>query len=126
MLSGDEAAAKELHEIVPQAEVAVVKEGFGRYNCISMSAAGARDAIREAARRSVSRIGTIKPYVVPGPVTLQIEYTTRNSLRPTPLPAPTRRFSTTARFDTAATTFSKPGGFTASSALPQALIACGR
>ena len=82
MLSGDEAAAKELHEIVPQAEVAVVKEGFGRYNCISMSAAGARDAIREAARRSVSRIGTIKPYVVPGPVTLQIEYTTRNSLPP--------------------------------------------
>ena len=32
MLSGDEAAAKELHEIAPQAEVAVMKEGFRRYN----------------------------------------------------------------------------------------------
>jgi len=82
MLSGDQAAANELHEIVPDAEVAVVKEGFGRYNCISLSAAAAREAIRDAARRSVAKIGTIKPYVVRGPVTLQIEYTTRNSLPP--------------------------------------------
>jgi D-amino peptidase len=41
MLSGDEAAAKELQEIVPDAEVAVVKEGLGRYTCISMSAQAA-------------------------------------------------------------------------------------
>jgi len=80
MLSGDQAAANELHEIVPQAELAVVKEGIGRYTCISLSAAAARDVIREAARRSVAKIGTIQPYTAPGPVTLQIEYTTRNSL----------------------------------------------
>ena len=80
MLSGDQAAATELHEIVPDAEVAVVKEGIGRYSCISLSAPAARDAIRESARRSIAKIGTIKPYVVRGPVTLQIEYTTRNSL----------------------------------------------
>ena len=80
MLSGDQAAANELREIVPQAELAVVKEGIGRYACISLSATSARDLIREAARRSVVKIGTIKPYTVPGPVTLQIEYTTRNSL----------------------------------------------
>ncbi len=80
MLSGDQAAANELREIVPEAEVAVVKEGLGRYTCISLSAAAARDLIRETARRSVAKMGTIKPYVVSGPVTLQIEYTTRNSL----------------------------------------------
>jgi len=80
MLSGDQAAADELHAIVPEAEVAVVKEGIGRYTCISLSAASARDAIREAARRSMAKIGLIKPYTVPGPVTLQVEYTTRNSL----------------------------------------------
>jgi D-amino peptidase len=80
MLSGDQAAADELREIVPGAELAVVKEGIGRYACISMSAASARETIREAARRSVAKIGSIKPHVVPGPVTLQIEYTTRNSL----------------------------------------------
>ena len=80
MLSGDKAAADELREIVPQAEFAVVKEGLARNVCISLSAPAARDLIREAARRSVAKIGTIKPYTVPAPVTLQIEYTTRNSL----------------------------------------------
>jgi len=80
MLSGDQAAANELREIVPNAELAVVKEGLGRYSCISLSAASARDLIRDAARRSVSKIGSIKPYTVSGPVTLQVEYTTRNSL----------------------------------------------
>jgi len=80
MLSGDQAAASELREIVPDAELAVVKEGIGRYTCISLSATAARDAIRDAARRSISKIGAIKPYVVSCPVTLQVEYTTRNSL----------------------------------------------
>src|SRR3954454_9884875 len=80
MLSGDQAAANELREIVPQAELAVVKEGLARNVCISLSAPAARDLIREAARRSGAKIGTIKPYTVPPPVTLQIEYTTRNSL----------------------------------------------
>jgi D-amino peptidase len=61
-------------------EVAVVKEGLGRYNCLSLSAPAARDLIRDTARRSVAKIGQIAPYKVPGPVTLQIEYTTRNSL----------------------------------------------
>ena len=81
MLSGDAAAVSELKEIVPGAEMAAVKEGFGRYGCVSLSAAAARDLIRDAAARSIAKIGTIKPYALPaGPVTLQIEYTTRNSL----------------------------------------------
>lgn len=80
MLSGDQAAANEIRDIVPDAEVAVVKEGLARYTCISLSAQAARDLIRDTARKSVAKIGTIKPYTVKGPVTLQIEYTTRNSL----------------------------------------------
>jgi D-amino peptidase len=87
MLSGDQAAANELHEIVPDAELAVVKEGLGRYTCISLSATAARDTIREAARRSMAKIDSIKPYTVSRPVTLQVEYTTRNSL---PLDPPLR------------------------------------
>src|SRR5947208_1691136 len=87
MLSGDQAAANEIREIVPDVEVAVVKEGIGRYTCISLSAPAAREAVREAARKSVGKIGTIKPYTVKGPVTLQVEYTTRNSL---PLDAESR------------------------------------
>ena len=79
-LSGDQAAADELHEIVPNAELAVVKEGLARYVCISVSAPVAREMIREGARRSVGLIGKVKPYRVANPVTLEIEYTTRNTL----------------------------------------------
>ncbi len=80
MLSGDKAAVEELREIVPEAEFAAVKEGLGRYVCISESAESAQRMIRGAAQRSVAKIASIKPYRVPGPCTLEIEYTTRNSL----------------------------------------------
>jgi len=46
-LSGDQAAAAQLHTIVPEAETAVVKEGLANYACISLSAESARKLIRE-------------------------------------------------------------------------------
>ncbi len=79
-LSGDRAAVRELHGIVPDAVTAEVKEGLARYSCISLSAAAARDLIREKAADAARKIGLIQPYRITGPVTLQIEYTTRNSL----------------------------------------------
>lgn len=82
LLTGDQAAAEELKALVPDAELAVVKEGLARYACISLSAEAAQKTIRDAARRSLAKIGRIRPYRVEGPVTLEIEYTTRNSLNP--------------------------------------------
>ncbi len=79
-LSGDVAAVDELHAIVPQAETVAVKEGLGRYTCLSLSAEAARERTREHARRAMAKIGAIQPYRIAGPVTLEIEYTTRNSL----------------------------------------------
>jgi len=80
LLTGDQTAAKELLDIVPQAEVAVVKEGLARYTCLSLSATAARELIRESARRAMEKIGRILPYRIEGPVTIEYEYTTRNSL----------------------------------------------
>lgn len=80
LITGDHAAVEELRAIVPDAEFAEVKEGVGRYSCISMSAQAARDLIREKARLSTYKIGKVKPYKIDGPVTIEIEYTTRNSL----------------------------------------------
>ena len=80
LLTGDRAATEELRAIAPQAEVAAVKEGLGRYTCISLSSTAARDLIREGAIRAMKKIGQIKPYKIEGPVTIQVEYTTRNSL----------------------------------------------
>ena len=79
-LSGDQAAADDLHAIVPDAELAVVKEGFSNYACQTLSAPSARDLIQDRARRGMRRIAEIKPYKIQGPVTIQVEYTTRNAL----------------------------------------------
>jgi D-amino peptidase len=81
-LSGDTAAVEELHAIVPGAETVAVKEGLGRYTCLSKSAQSAQVAIREHARFAVAKIGAIRPYLIEGPTTVDIEYTTRNSLPP--------------------------------------------
>jgi D-amino peptidase len=79
-LSGDQAAADDLHAIVPDAELAVVKEGFSNYACQTLSAQSARELIRDRARSGMRRAAEIKPYTIEGPVTIQIEYTTRNAL----------------------------------------------
>ena len=79
-LSGDQAAADDLHAIVPNAELAVVKQGFANYVCLSLSADAARKLIRERAKNAMKNIGAIKPYKVDGPVTIQIEHTTRSAL----------------------------------------------
>ncbi len=79
-LSGDKAAAAQLNAIVPEAELAVVKEGFSNYTCETLSAKASQDLIRDRAKQSMAKIGTIRPYRVEGPVTLQFEYTTRNAL----------------------------------------------
>ena len=79
-LSGDTAATEELKRIVPQAEVAAVKEGLGRYTCITESAEKAREMIRAGAARAMRQLDRVPPYRIDGPVTIQVEYTTRNSL----------------------------------------------
>jgi D-amino peptidase len=79
-LSGDQAAADDLHAIVPGAELAVVKEGLANYVCLSLSAEAARNLIRERAKRAMEHLGTIKPYKVEGPVTIEIEHTSRSAL----------------------------------------------
>lgn len=80
LLTGDDAAVEELRRIVPEAELVSVKEGLGRYACITLSASAAQERIREGARRAVSKIGKIRPYKIEGPVTIEVEYTTRHSL----------------------------------------------
>jgi D-amino peptidase len=79
-LSGDTAAVNELRAIVPGAETVAVKEGLGRYTCISKSAEEARATTRAHAKLAMEKLGAIRPYLIEGPATVEIEYTTRNSL----------------------------------------------
>jgi D-amino peptidase len=82
LLTGDQAAADDLRAIVPEAEVAVVKEGLGYYACISLSADEAQTLIEQQAARAFARIGKIRPYKIEGPVTIEVEHTTRSTLLP--------------------------------------------
>jgi D-amino peptidase len=81
-LSGDKAAGEQLHAIDPAAETAVVKEGIDNYACISLSAEAARRLVRERAAAAMAKLDKIQPYQVKGPVTIEIEYTSRNALTP--------------------------------------------
>jgi len=86
-LSGDQAAADDLRAVVPEAETAVVKEGLGYYSCLSLSAEAAQALVEQKAALALARLGQVRPYRVEGPVTIEVEYTTRSTLSPdAPLP----------------------------------------
>jgi len=92
LLTGDQAAVNDLLAIAPNAETAVVKEGLSYYSCISLSAEAAQKLIEEKARAAFNRLEEIEPYKVEGPVSFEIERTTRNTLAPDrPLPPGTER-----------------------------------
>ncbi|MCW5979245.1 MAG: M55 family metallopeptidase [Bryobacteraceae bacterium] len=78
-LAGDQAAADDLLAIVPDAEVAVVKEGLGYYSCLSLSAEEAQKLIEEKAAAGLAKLGRIRPYRLEGPVTIETEYSTRST-----------------------------------------------
>jgi D-amino peptidase len=87
-LSGDQAAADDLHAIVPEAETAVVKEGLGYYACVSLAAETAQELIEKTAAGAFAKAAQIQPYRVEGAVTIEVEHTTRSTLSPEePLPA---------------------------------------
>lgn len=79
MLSGDTAACKEIHELVPQAECAEVKSGVSRSAGFMLPHAAACALIREKARRAVERLGEFKPYKITGPAEVKVEFTPRGT-----------------------------------------------
>lgn len=79
MLSGDTAACKEIHELVPQAECAEVKSGVSRGAGFTLPHSAACALIREKARRAVERLGEFKPYKITGPAEVKVEFTPRGT-----------------------------------------------
>ncbi len=91
-LSGDQAAADDLRAITPEAETAVVKEGLGYYSCLSLTAERAQELIERKAALAFAKAGQVRPYRVEGPVSIEVEHTTRNTPFPQgPLPAGVER-----------------------------------
>lgn len=75
MLSGDTAACREFHELVPEAECAEVKTGVSQTAAWMLSHSAACALINETARRAIERLPQIKPYKLTGPVEVKVEYT---------------------------------------------------
>ena len=66
-VSGDKAVEKEVHSLVPEVEVAVVKEAFAPDIAIEHIPSNARKMIYEACKRGLERRKEIPPYRIPGP-----------------------------------------------------------
>jgi len=81
MLSGDTAACKEIHDLIPEAECAEVKSGVSRTAGYMLSHPAACALIREKAQTAMQRLGEFRPYKIPGPVEVRIEFTTAAGTR---------------------------------------------
>jgi D-amino peptidase len=74
LLTGDEAACKEMNALVPNAVTVAVKEGISRAAAKSLSPEKARQLIRAGAQRAMARISEINPYFVIPPYTMVFRY----------------------------------------------------
>ena len=74
MLSGDEAACREMLALQPQAKTVAVKRLAGKLSSVSLSHSEATRLIRQAAEQAVSHTREYAPWKISGPVELVFEY----------------------------------------------------
>lgn len=73
-VSGDQAIADEMKQLIGPIETAEVKHAIGFYAATMIHPETARRLIREGVKRGVERRNEIKPYRMPHPVRLQITF----------------------------------------------------
>lgn len=74
LVTGDEAATQEAQALLGDVEVVAVKKGLSRGAALCLAPAKARQLIREAAARALQRLSDFKPFVIPPPYELKIEF----------------------------------------------------
>ena len=74
LITGDDAIVKEAEKFLPGAEGVVVKWAYGFHSARTLTPEAACEKIREAARRAIGRIATLKPYRVAEPVELELRF----------------------------------------------------
>lgn len=74
MVSGDDAAVKEVTEIVGGIEAAIVKWSTGFHSTKTMTPDAAQTLIREKVKKAVGRIREFKPYRVKTPARLDVRF----------------------------------------------------
>ena len=74
LVTGDEAACAEARELLGDIETVAVKKGIDRYSAELLPPARAQHLIAEAAARALNDTGRLRPYTVPAPYTLGIDW----------------------------------------------------
>lgn len=74
LVTGDEAACAEARETLGEVETVAVKAGIDRYSAEVLPPDRSRTLIREAAARALRGLGRLRPYAVPAPYTLGIDW----------------------------------------------------
>ena len=82
MISGDDAACKEVKSLLGDIEDAVVKWNYGFHSARTMTPEAAQDLIRSKVRAAVTRIKDFKPYKLKTPIQLDVRF---KNYRPTEL-----------------------------------------
>ncbi|RFU82251.1 aminopeptidase [Streptomyces triticagri] len=73
LLAGDDAACREFSELVPDGTAVAVKEALGRTAAVALHPEEARELLRSAAARAVSRRAEVAPFVLPGPLRVEVD-----------------------------------------------------
>jgi D-amino peptidase len=74
MISGDDAAVKEVSSIVGDIEGAVVKWSYGFHSAKTMMPEAAHDLIREKVKKALGRLKDFKSYKLKTPVQLDVRF----------------------------------------------------
>lgn len=74
LVTGDEAACAEAREVLGDVETVAVKKGIDKFSAELVPPARARQSIRDAATRAMQSLDRFRPYTVPSPYTLGIEW----------------------------------------------------
>ena len=75
LVSGDLHAVRQAQELMDGVEGVPTKEGVGTYGTRTLTPARARRLIKEGAESAMSKVGSVRPYVVDRPVDLQVTFT---------------------------------------------------
>ena len=74
LVTGDDAAVKEVQAALGPIEGAVVKWNSGFHSARTMTPEASCDLIREKAKKAIARLKEMKPYTVAAPVTLDLRF----------------------------------------------------
>jgi D-amino peptidase len=75
LVTGDATAVGQAKKVLPQVEAVAVKEPIGRLAARSYQPVEARRRIKEGAGRALKRARDLKPFVIPRPVNLELDWT---------------------------------------------------